>query len=328
MIDIKYFIGPMSKNVVDACIEFSIESGHSIGFIPSRRQVEHDGGYVNNWTTAEFNAHIKRSNIETILTRDHGGPGQGTDDDDGYISLSEDCRHLDMIHVDPWKKYSDFDSGTRWTIDMIRFCYEKNPSMFYEVGTEQSIRKFSTAELNALLKTLQRELSAPQYKQIKYCVIQSGTSLKESINTGLYDEERLSSMIDIVKKYELRTKEHNGDYLPPTLIKQKMDLGLDSINIAPEFGQIETRTYVQKIKEEKPELIDFLWQICYNSKRWEKWVDKSFQPFKQKEELINICGHYVFSNDDFVSGIRSHFVGIDTDIKNNIKKKLEELHSG
>ena len=40
----------MSKNVVDAIIEF----GGGFGFIPSRRQVDYNGGYVNNWTTGEF----------------------------------------------------------------------------------------------------------------------------------------------------------------------------------------------------------------------------------------------------------------------------------
>ena len=38
----KYFIGPMSKNVVDAVIDFD----GSFGFIPSRRQVDYNGGYV------------------------------------------------------------------------------------------------------------------------------------------------------------------------------------------------------------------------------------------------------------------------------------------
>ena len=35
----------MSKNVVDSIIEF----GGELGFIPSRRQVDYNGGYVNNW---------------------------------------------------------------------------------------------------------------------------------------------------------------------------------------------------------------------------------------------------------------------------------------
>ena len=37
----KYFIGPMSKNVVDAVIEANQNLKNLIGFIPSRRQVEY-----------------------------------------------------------------------------------------------------------------------------------------------------------------------------------------------------------------------------------------------------------------------------------------------
>ena len=149
---IKYFIGPMSKNVVDSILEFTQETGNEIGLIPSRRQVEWDGGYVNNWTTEQFSKYA--SNL--ILKRDHGGPGQGHTDDDGYESLKEDCKYLDLIHIDPWKKYSDYNKGLEWTINMINFCYTLNPSIEYEVGTEESIRRFECEELQTFLKDLSR----------------------------------------------------------------------------------------------------------------------------------------------------------------------------
>ena len=46
----RFFIGPMSKNVVDAVINFNSD----IGLIPSRRQVDYGGGYVRyfiSWAT-------------------------------------------------------------------------------------------------------------------------------------------------------------------------------------------------------------------------------------------------------------------------------------
>ena len=48
-------------------------------------------------------------------------------------------------------------------------------------------------------------------------------------------------------------------------------------------------------------------------------------PIKQKEELINICGHYVLSDSNFLLMIKSNFPDIDLEIKNNIKEKLNEL---
>lgn len=319
--NIKYFIGPMTLNVVTAVMEFCEETGNVLGFIPSRRQIAIDGGYVNNWTTDEFRRYTKGM----FLVRDHAGPGQGKYDDDGYASLEVDCKNMDMIHVDPWKKYPVYEDGLIWTVQMIKFCHHRNPNIFFEVGTEESIRRFEAYELDKFLSDLKKELEPEQFKNIKYCVIQSGTSLEENKNTGAYDEIRLREMITTVGSHGLLTKEHNGDYLPPHLIKEKFSLGLDSINIAPEFGQIETKTILKKIKEENPKLLNLMWEICYNSKKWEKWVGSDFSPTEQKEELINICGHYVLSQDLFLDTIKTKFSGIDEEIKKNVKNKLREL---
>jgi len=39
--DLKFFIGPMSKNVVDSIIEFQKLSSKKVGVIPSRRQIDY-----------------------------------------------------------------------------------------------------------------------------------------------------------------------------------------------------------------------------------------------------------------------------------------------
>ncbi len=308
----KYYIGPMSKNVVEAIIEYSEETGNSIGLIPSRRQVEWDGGYVNNWTTKEFNKYANK----ILLKRDHSGPGQGYIDDDGYISLKEDCKYLSMIHIDPWKKYPKYEDGLKWTIDMIQFCYKENPNIEFEIGTEEAIRRFDSEELDILLNDLYVRLEKNIFNQIKYLVIQSGTSLKGNLNTGEYDKDRLLSMVKVAKFWGLLSKEHNGDYIPTNLIKEKMELGLDAINIAPEFGLIETLSYINSGIN-----INEFWEICYDSRRWEKWVDSNFDPYTQKLDLIKICGHYILSNPEFLK-IKPN---IDGKIKSNIKKKLNEL---
>ena len=308
----KIYIGPMSKNVVNAITEFCDETGNKVGLIPSRRQVEHDGGYVNKWTTKNFSKYTNK----LVLKRDHSGPGQGYKDDDGYISLKEDCKFFNLIHIDPWKKYPKYKDGLKWTINMIEFCYDINQDIEFEIGTEESIRKFSSDELYKLVKDLAFNLHPQVFNKIKYLVIQSGTSLKGNSNTGSYDKDRLLSMLSVAKKWNLLSKEHNGDYIPSNLIKEKMKLGLNSINIAPEFGLIETLSYIDEGID-----INKFWEICYNSKRWEKWVDKDFDPIKQKLDLIKICGHYVFSTEEF----KKIKPNIDSIIKLNIKNKLNEL---
>ena len=118
----KYFIGPMSKNVVDAIIEFDGD----FGFIPSRRQVDYNGGYVNGWTTGEFATYV---NGRVPIERDHGGIGQGYKYDDGIESFMNDSKYFDIIHIDPWKVYSNFDDGLNETIDNIRFIYDSLGNM-------------------------------------------------------------------------------------------------------------------------------------------------------------------------------------------------------
>tara|TARA_Y100000114_G_C11762432_1_gene330643 strand:- start:380 stop:1327 length:948 start_codon:yes stop_codon:yes gene_type:complete len=310
---VKYFIGPMSKNIVDTIIEYSQETKNLIGFVPSRRQVDYNGGYVNNWNTNEFSKYVDN---KILLKRDHAGPGQGYTSDSGFRSLEEDCKFFDLIHIDPWKKYPEYSKGLDWTIDMINFCFKSNPKLQFEIGTEEAIRRFEPEELDKFVKDLQNKLDYNTFNQIKYIVVQSGTSLEGNTNTGTYNKDRLVSMLEVAKKHNLLSKEHNGDYIPSSLIKEKMELGLDSINIAPEFGLIETNTYLDNEID-----IEKFWKICYESNRWVKWVSKDFNPVINKIELIKICGHYVLSDPKFLD-IKPD---LDSLIKLNIKNKLNEF---
>jgi len=309
---IKFFIGPMSKNVVDSIIEFD----GNFGFIPSRRQVDYNGGYVNEWTTGEFATYVDG---RVPIERDHAGTGQGYKDDDGYESLKDDCRYVDIIHIDPWKKYSGYYEGFKHCISNIEFCYYTNRNIKFEVGTEESIRRFDDIELNSLLSDLESELSPEIFENIEYVVVQSGVGLDlgKQNNTGTFDPDRLEKMISVCKKFGKKSKEHNGDYLSNKEYKDRFDLGLDSINIAPEFGQLETLCYLEEMGED----IDEYYNICYESKRWEKWVDETFIPEDNKKELIKICGHYVFSDKKFLE-IKPN---IDDKIKSVITNKLKEL---
>ena len=311
----KYFIGPMSKNVVDSIIEFDGE----FGFIPSRRQVDYNGGYVNSWTTGEFATYV---NGRVPIERDHGGIGQGYKHDDGIESYMHDCRYFDKIHIDPWKEYQDFDKGLQETIDCINFIYlvMGKKEVKFEVGTEESIRRFEVDELENLLRHLKGKLEPEIFENIEYVVVQSGVGLDlgKQNNSGTFDPDRLENMINICKKFGKKSKEHNGDYLSNDEYKVRFDMGLDSINIAPEFGQLETLCYLEEMDKD----IDEYYNICYDSKRWKKWVNDDFVPEDNKKELIKICGHYVFSNRRFLD-IKPN---IDDKIKTVIKNKLRRLN--
>ena len=97
------------------------------------------------------------------------------------------------------------------------------------------------------------------------------------------------------KEYGLINKEHNGDYLETSLIKEKFDLGLHTINIAQSLVSYRLRY----TGEYEPKQRTNFYKICLDSGRWKKWVDEDFDPEVDVEALVNICGHYVFSHPKF-----------------------------
>ena len=311
----------MSKNVVDAVIDFGTDD--QIVFIPSRRQIEWNGGYVNNWTTKDFVEYVKAKSPRALIERDHGGPGQGTSDDDGKESLRHDALYMDIIHIDPWKKYPKFEDGLEWTVQLIEMCYAINPDIYYEIATEEGIRKFEVEELDRLVNELKARLDPRIYSKIRYLVIQCGTRLSEKHNTGVFDAQKLRSMIELAKKHNLVAKEHNGDWVSADVVKAKSLCGLECINIAPEFGEIETRVILDRIRDD-PILFENFFKICHRSKKWEKWVTPTFKPMENKEQVILIAGHYVFSDPDFIA-MKAGLPGIDSEICSKIHDKLTKL---
>ena len=325
-----FFLGPMTKNVTDCIIEYSNNYDFPIVLIPSRRQIEYNGGYVNNWNTKEFSEYVRKRDTKKKIKieRDHGGIGQGFTEDDGLESLKEDCKYMDIIHIDPWKKYKIYNDGLNETIKEINYCYELNPNIIFEISTEEGIRPFEVDELEKFVLDLRKGLRPEVYNNIKYLVIQCGTKLLEKKNIGNYDKEKLKAMVEICKKYNLISKEHNGDWVSSNIIKDKFGYGLECINIAPEMGEIETQTILNEIqkmenKKQKEELFENFYQICYLSNRWKKWVNEYFIPEENKETLIKICGHYVLSNASFQK-IKEELFNVDLKIKTNIFNKLDE----
>lgn len=320
----KYYIGPMSKNVVDCIIDHS--QLHSVGFIPSRRQVDYNGGYVNGWTTESFTDYVRKRSSSPLLCRDHGGENQGQVEDDGIESFTEDCTRFDLIHIDPFRVCKDVNSASKVTKEVIKTLFEINPKMMYEVGTEEAIFKYQPEDLKNFLNYLQTSLTPKQFAQIKYAVVQSGTGLDLSTrtNTGNFSKRRLSKFIKVVKEFNLMSKEHNGDYLTDSFdVELRFDTGLDAINIAPEFGQIESEYYLEQCKSDK-ELFETLYQICYTSGKWKKWV-RNFDRISRDQLIMTSC-HYILSNKDFIEKIKSNFPNSDTLIEKRINSKLKLLN--
>ena len=298
----KFFIGPMSSQIVDCILS---QDPQKFGLIPSRRQIDYNFGYVNNWNSESFSQYVRKANPNFVICRDHGGASQGNSHDDGLESFAADCNFFDMIHIDPWNFTKNLDEAITLTCDYIRFCNSLNENTVFEIATEESIFYFDNEILN----------------KITHIVIQSGTKLKENNQIGKYSSERLIDQLSIVKKFDKLSKEHNGDYMSVDLIIEKFNLGLDSINIAPEFGYLQTCAILENLDEEK---IELFYNLCYKFGKWQKWVDADFVPEKNKQDLIKISGHYVYSHPEYLLNI--HDEKYLPCINEKINKKLGELN--
>ena len=308
----KYFICPMSKQIVDSVIELQSDR---FGLLPTRRQIDYDGGYVNGWDTETFYNYVRnKSNI--VLERDHSGPNQGKTDDDGYFSYKNDTKYFDIIHIDPWKITGNNKFiGIAQTFDIINYLYIANPNMRYEIFTEEAIIRIEDFELNNMLEFLSSNLKEEAFTNIEFIVIQSGVGLDlvNMKNIGQFDLQRLKSMVSICKKFDKKTKEHNGDYLSNEELELRFNNGVDSLNIGPEIAQIQTLTYLEHMNETQ---IDEFYQICLDSKKWRRWVKSDFD-INDKRKLIQVCGHYCYDLYELPE--------IDLIIKEKIQNKLNSL---
>jgi hypothetical protein len=314
----------MSKNVVDCVIKHGQK--HSIGLIPSRRQVDFSGGYVNGWNTEIFSSYIKKKNSSILLCRDHGGAEQGQVSDDGNKSFETDAQYLDLIHIDPFRVSETIYQAAEKTADIIEKIFEVNPNIMYEVGTEEAIFKYQPEDLNWMLGYLKIRLRMEYFNQIKYAVVQSGTrlDLATRTNIGNYNNTRLQNFIEIVKNFDLMSKEHNGDYLTDSFdVEVRFASGLDAINIAPEYGQIESEFYLEMCSKDNA-LFEQLYKICYNSGKWKKWISDVSRV--SKSQIVMTCCHYILSDKSFIDNIKSHFPNADKLIQKRIASKLKLLN--
>lgn len=309
----KIFFGPMSKLVIDCVIQYS-----EFGFIPSRRQIDECGGYVG-FTSKQFRDYV---GTDVIICRDHGGPGQGVEMDDGFDTIRDDAEYFNIIHIDPWKAFPEHKDALSYTVEQIKFLDKNNYDVMVEVGTEQAIRQYGVLELEQFLIGLKHELSKKQFEKILYVVVQGGVGLDlpTQKNIGMFNQKQLESMINLCQQYGKLSKEHNGDYLTDSEIKTRFDMGLDSLNIAPEIAQIETKAIVEKMNQGQ---INDFYNMCAASGKWEKWMPNGMNKYSDVE-LIITCGHYLFSDPSFIK-IRESIDDVDNYVKLCIIQYLERM---
>lgn len=328
-------VGPMSINCVDATVELANEHEIPILMIASRRQIdskEFGGGYVNNWTTEDFARYVREKDKKKkiLLSRDHGGPWQNSQEKDLQLDLrgamhsakssysADIAAGFQILHIDPSVDIHgqpNIDEVLDRIFELYEFCWIQaqrlNQEIIFEVGTEeQSGSTNSQEELDHTLDAIKKFCVKNKLPQPTFVVIQCGTRVMEMRNVGSFDsplrianeipaEIQLPKMIEICNRYGIFMKEHNTDYLSDEALQWHPRLGIHAANVAPEFGVAETRALLSLLESNGLEkLADRFLQVAYDSKKWDKWMLENTKATDRDRSII--AGHYVFSKQECI----------------------------
>ena len=357
-------IGPMSLNCVDAVCEIANEYLIPLMLIASRRQVDSKkmgGGYVNNWNTEEFAKYVKLKdkNDMVILSRDHGGPWQNNLEIEKKFNLNQamssakesylaDIKsEFKILHIDPSvDPYND--TTTDIILDRVYELYEfcvvealkYNKEVIFEIGTEEQSGSTNTPdELEYTIEKVNNFCDKNNFQRPSFVVIQSGTRVAEMRNIGSFDSEirvknelaaeiQVPRMIEICEKNNIWMKAHNTDYVSNEALQSHPKLGIHAVNIAPEFGVVESKSIVKILSENNLDnLRDRFLELSFQSKKWSKWMVQDSKASNYEKSII--AGHYIFSQpecQEIFSEARKNLekknLSFDNYLKNNVKQSI------
>jgi len=358
-------VGPMSQNCIDATIEISEAYNIPILLIASRRQIESEvigNGYVNKWSTRDFSNYIKKKNKKknVIVCRDHGGPWQGDPDIEKKLNETDTIANalqsfyddidndFKILHIDTSFRLDGKNVSYKKSFELFTYFFnkcreyakKKNKKIYFEIGTEEQssgIQEFLDIERN--LKNIYDYCKERNIEQPIFVVLQTGTKVMEMRNVGAFEfplriknqipvEIQLLKAVEISEKYNFFLKEHNADYLTNDSLAWHPKMGINAVNVAPEFGVEETKALVELMNEKKQKKIKELFlETAYNSHKWKKWIINKKKCSDYDKALI--AGHYIFSQDsfkkiiyEFIANIKISESTLNKYLKNRIKIKI------
>lgn len=292
MITAKLGVGPLSTEIIEATYRFSEDNQKQMMLIASLNQINVAGGYVYGWKTHEFATYCAGMKLQypganVLLCRDHAGPGfmSGTPDLKAvYTNLRADCDegfdliHIDMCHtIQPGEVLSEVQNA-------MGLCLKYNPDMRFEVGTDAIDGELTdVAGLEASILQLRGY-------PIEFWVVNTGSLVRGVAQVGHFAIFNSLRCTKLLHRYGIKAKEHNSDYLTISQIEQRVKLGIDAMNVAPQFGVLQTDVLRQKGVDTNT-LAGWEAEVRAGG-HWKKWTDK-------EEEQVRCGGHYHFSGERY-----------------------------
>ena len=309
----------MSKEIIEILARYTKEKNYPLMIIASRNQADYDSGYVvNSWQLSLMVQPFRNENL--LLCRDHCGP-YFSDLDKGLTveqaierckkTIDMDLRsEFDLIHIDVSRiPHRQLD----YAKELIDYTLNINPNIMLEFGSEDN----NGIDIDLSIKNLEAQLEfLQQYKKnIVFVVTQTGSLTKDG-QVGGFDILRNEKIKEKIKDAGFLFKEHNADYFTKQDIDQRITAGIDSLNIAPQLGRVQT----DLLKELAP--VD-LWEkfadYVYSQNYWQRWVTPGVT---DKDIAVSVSGHYCFNSDEY----RNIVASIDSAMFNTaLENKITEL---
>jgi hypothetical protein len=292
----KLGFGPMSKLITQALALYSARNSFPLMIIASRNQVDASTGYVCQ--SAELVELVKEHKTENLLVcRDHCGPYFA--DADRSLTLEQAvarCKEtiaadiaagFDLIHIDVSRVKEDpFAVAT----ELFDYALSQNPNIKFEFGSEDN----TGIDINSSIARIESQLEfLEKYKDnLVFFVSQTGSLTKES-QAGQFDVELNKQTAQKIHAAGLLFKEHNADYFSTDDLTKRANAGIDSLNIAPQLGKIQTTITQQHAdKDAWAKFADYVYQQGY----WKRWVSDQGQ---DRENAVAVSAHYCFATPEY-----------------------------
>jgi fructose/tagatose bisphosphate aldolase len=342
----KLGFGPMSREIIEILAKHTKDNNYPLMIIASRNQVDYATGYV--CTTAELAEQVKQyNNPNLLLCRDHCGP-YFSDLDKGLTiedainrcmkTISADIANdFDLIHIDVSRIK---DNQLHYAKQLIEYALSLNPDIMLEFGSEDNTGIDVDSSLARI--DLQLEFLNPYKNNIKFFVTQTGSLTKDG-QAGTFDVARNREVGEQIRAAGFLFKEHNADYFTADDIQQRIEAGLDSLNIAPQLGKIQT----DLLKKFAPaDLWSVFSDLVYIQNYWQRWVPEGVT---DKDVAVSVSGHYLFNSQTYkdiiaaidaekfnselektITSLLDHYKTFDHEhpevqFQVKLKKRLEEL---
>lgn len=286
----------MSREIIEILARHTKDNNYPLMIIASRNQVDYATGYV--CTTAELAEQVKQyKNTNLLLCRDHCGPyfsdldkGLSIEDAIGRCmkTIAADITAgFDLIHVDVSRIN---DNQLDYAKQLIEYALSLNPDIKLEFGSEDN----TAIDIDSSIGRIESQLQflTPCKNNVVFFVSQTGSLTKDG-QAGNFDVERNRAIGEQIRAAGFMFKEHNADYFTEEDIQQRIEAGVDSLNIAPQLGVMQTAL----LKEFAPaDLWNTFADLVYNQNYWQRWVPEGVTDL---DVAVSVSGHYLFSSQTY-----------------------------